>query len=111
MHGYTLTWRELIRIVASPSPTAEGIKDPAAVLLLLPLLAEHALPDEAIATLTAALIAVGASADTAPTTAQHLLEQAAGKAWHDPTWGSPLSGSSGPPSPAVSGVLARLSIT
>ncbi|MFJ3338938.1 hypothetical protein [Streptomyces sp. NPDC086766] len=112
LHGDTLTWRELIRIVASPSPTADGIKDPAArLLLLLPLLAEHAPSDEAVATLTAALIAAGASEDTAPTTAQHLLEHAAGNAWHDPTWGSPLSGSSGPPSPAVSGVLARLGIT
>ncbi|MEU1600364.1 hypothetical protein ABZ468_48355 [Streptomyces sp. NPDC005708] len=67
LHGDTLMWRELIRIVDSPSSIAEGIEDPGArLLLLLPLLTEHALSDEAVATLTAALIAVGASQDTAP---------------------------------------------
>lgn len=111
LHGDTLTWRELIRIVDSPSSIAEGIEDPPArLLLLLPLLTEHALPDEAAATLTTALIAVGASRDTAPITAQHLLEHSAGSAWHDPTWGSPLSGSSNRPSSTVSGVLARLGV-
>ncbi|WP_351234975.1 hypothetical protein [Streptomyces sp. NPDC002133] len=110
--GDSLRWHELFRIVDSPSSIAEGIEDPAArLLLLLPLLTEHALPDEATARLTAALIAVGAPQDTAPITAQHLLEHSAGSPWHDPTWGSPLSGGSGPPSPAGSGVLARLGIT
>lgn len=109
--GDTLTWGDLIRIVDSPSSVAEGIEDPAArLLLLLPLLTEHDLPDEATATLTAALIAVGAPQDTALITAQHLLEHSAGSAWHDPAWGSPLSGSSVPSSRTESGVLTRLGI-
>ncbi|MGW2554238.1 hypothetical protein [Streptomyces sp. NPDC001635] len=112
LHGDTLTWRDLIRIVDSPSSAAEGIEDPAArLLLLLPLLTEHAPSDGAAATLTAALVAVGVSQDIAPTTAQHLLEHSAGSVWHESTWGSPFSGSSGPPGPAVGGVLARLGIT
>ncbi|MFJ4467143.1 hypothetical protein ACIP2X_06400 [Streptomyces sp. NPDC089424] len=111
LHGDALTWRELVHIVDSPSSTAEGVEDAAArLLLLLPLLIDHALPDEAVATLTAALIAVGAPRDAAPATAQHLLEHSAGMAWHDPTWGSPLSGGSGSPGPTAGGVLARLGI-
>ncbi|MFJ4985250.1 hypothetical protein ACIP9H_15755 [Streptomyces sp. NPDC088732] len=111
-HGETLTWRDLIRIADSPSATGGGIKDPAArLLLLLPLLTAHEPSDEAITTLTAALIAVGAPPDTAGTAAQHLLEHPSGSPWHDPAWDSPLSGGSGSPTPAVSGVLARRGIT
>ncbi|MGV9350499.1 hypothetical protein ACWDSD_38275 [Streptomyces spiralis] len=112
LNGNTLTWRELIRIVDSPSSVAGGIEDTSArLLLLLPLLTEHALPDGATARLSSALEAVGTPQDIAPITAQHLLEHSAGSVWHDPTWGSPLSGSSGPPSATGSGVLARLGIT
>ncbi|MER5918209.1 hypothetical protein ABT124_50280 [Streptomyces sp. NPDC001982] len=112
LEGDTLRWRELIRIADSPSSVAEGIEDPAArLLLLLPLLNDHALPDEAVETFSAALVAVGAPQDTAPNTAEHLLDHSAGGVWHDPTWTSPLSGSSGSPGSTGSGVLARLGIT
>ncbi|MDT0468502.1 hypothetical protein [Streptomyces gibsoniae] len=112
LEGETLTWRELVHIVDSPSPTAEGIKDPAArLLLLLPLLNDHAPQAEAAATLNAALVAAGAPQETAPITAEHLVDHSAGAVWHDSTWGSPLSGGSGSPSSSGSGVLARLGIT
>ncbi|WP_316741601.1 hypothetical protein [Streptomyces sp. MK7] len=111
LNGNTLTWRELVRIVYSPS-VAGGIEDTSArLLLLLPLLREHALPDGATTRLNSALKAVGTPQDTTPITAQHLLGHSAGSVWHDPMWGSPLSGSSGPPSATGSGVLERLGIT
>ncbi|AWT44539.1 MULTISPECIES: hypothetical protein [Streptomyces] len=90
-----LTWRELDRAAHGPLPAtgADGITDPAARLLLLfPLLDDHAVPDEAAATVESALVAVGAPQDTAPATARHLLDHAAGEVWHDPQWDSPLSG-------------------
>lgn len=54
-----------------------------------------------------ALVAIGAPQQTAPSTAQHLLNHSAGGVWHDPTWSSPLSGSSGSPSSTGRGVLAH----
>ncbi|MGW4567093.1 hypothetical protein ACWEN3_33440 [Streptomyces sp. NPDC004561] len=111
LNGGSLTWRELVRIVGSAGSAAGGIEDrDARLLLLLPLLVEHALPDEAAAVITAALIAVGTPQDIAPGTAQHLLAHATGSAWHDPTWASPLSGGSEPPGPAGGGLLERLGI-
>ncbi|MGW3266314.1 hypothetical protein [Streptomyces sp. NPDC001056] len=109
LEGDTLTWHELVRVVDGPGSVAEGVRDPAArLLLLLPLLAGHPLPDEAPARLRSALIAAGVPRDIAPVTAEHLLEHAAGSVWHDPAWGSPLSGGSGGPGPAESVVPARL---
>jgi hypothetical protein len=112
LEGDALRWRELIHIADSPRSGAEGIENPAArLVLLLPLLKDHALPDEAVEMLSAALVAVGAPQDTAPATAEHLLDHATGGVWHDPTWSSPLSGSSGSPGSTESGLLARLGIT
>lgn len=110
--GDTLTWPELTRIADdTPSGTAQGLKDPAArLLLLLPLLYDHAPPAEATAVLTGALITAGAPQHTAPTTAQHLLAHSSAGPWHDPTWASPLSGSAGSVHATGSGLLTRLGI-
>ncbi|MEU6985821.1 hypothetical protein ABZ946_20700 [Streptomyces sp. NPDC046324] len=91
--GAELTWPELIRIADSPAPDAEGVDEPAArLLLLLPLLNGLDVPEGASARLSAALTAVGVAQDLALSTAEHLLTGLTGKAWHDPAWGSPLSG-------------------
>jgi hypothetical protein len=109
--GDSLSWGELIHVVDRPGTAGEGIEEPdVRLLLLLPLLGESGLPDEAAARLTAALIAVGAPQDTAPITARHLLEHPAGSVWHDPGWASPLSGGSGTRGRSGGGVLARLGL-
>ncbi|MEU7115822.1 hypothetical protein [Streptomyces sp. NPDC046182] len=88
-----LTWAELVRIADSPARDAEGVADPAArLLLLLPLLNGLDVPEEASERLSAALTAVGVTQDLALNTAERLLTGLTGKAWHDPAWGSPLSG-------------------
>ncbi|MFI7008878.1 hypothetical protein [Streptomyces sp. NPDC050145] len=93
LSGAGLTWHELLRLAESPSP-AEGVEDPAArLLLILPLLADLELPESASARLAAALTSVGAPHDSALSTAEHLLTCLARRSHHDPTWGSPLSGS------------------
>ncbi|MFJ9801593.1 hypothetical protein [Streptomyces wuyuanensis] len=92
--GTGLTWRELVRIADSPSSGAEGVQDTAArLLLVLPLLTDPDVPEEASARLTSALAMVGAPQDTASNTAEHLLAHLTRRALHDPTWESPLSGS------------------
>ncbi len=91
--GTGLPWRELVRIADSPSSGVEGVQDTAArLLLLLPLLTDPDVPDEAAAMLTSALTVVGAPQDTASTTAEHLLAHLSRRSLHDPTWESPLSG-------------------
>ncbi|MEU7006582.1 hypothetical protein [Streptomyces sp. NPDC046332] len=88
-----LTWAELVRIADSPARDTEGVADPAArLLLLLPLLNGLDVPEEASERLSAALTAVGVTQDLALNTAERLLTGLTGKAWHDPAWGSPLSG-------------------
>ncbi|MFE3578927.1 hypothetical protein [Streptomyces vinaceus] len=92
--GTGLTWRELVRIADSPSSGAEGVQDTAArLLLVLPLLTDPDVPEEASARLTSALTVVGAPQDTASNTAEHLLAHLTRRSLHDPTWESPLSGS------------------
>ncbi|MGY1523843.1 hypothetical protein ACW69C_08760 [Streptomyces sp. MN3] len=63
------------------------------LLLLLPLLADPAVPEGAPARVGAALAAVGAPEDTAASTAEFLLARLTSRASHDPAWTSPLSGS------------------
>ncbi|WPW23044.1 hypothetical protein [Streptomyces sp. HNS054] len=92
--GAGLTWQDLLALADDPATTAEGVHDPAArLLLLLPLLAAPAVPDGAPARVGAALAAVGAPEDTAASTAEFLLARLTSRAWHDPAWTSPLSGS------------------
>ncbi|MDX3074404.1 hypothetical protein [Streptomyces sp. MI02-7b] len=44
----SVTWSGLVRVADSPDPSAEGVQDQAARLLLLrPRLGGHALPDDA----------------------------------------------------------------
>ncbi|MFB7554874.1 hypothetical protein [Streptomyces brevispora] len=94
LSGTGLTWHELVRIADTPSPAAEGVEDTAArLLLVLPLLTEPDVPEEAPARLSAALASAGAPQDTASNTAEHLLTRLTKRSRHDPTWGSPLSGS------------------
>ncbi|MFC9943835.1 hypothetical protein [Streptomyces pratensis] len=91
--GTGLTWHELVRIADSPAPAAEGVGSPAArLLLLLPLLDDLDVPGTAPARLSAALMARGASQNTAPDTAEYLLSHLMDKSRHDPAWNSPLSG-------------------
>ncbi|MGW4724931.1 hypothetical protein [Streptomyces sp. NPDC004291] len=107
--GTGLTWRELTGIADAPSsraeapepagPTeapepAEGVQDTAArLLLLLPLLTDPDVPEEAPARVATALTEVGAPVRTASATANHLLAHLARRSRHDPAWASPLSGS------------------
>ncbi|MFF8594499.1 hypothetical protein ACF061_24210 [Streptomyces sp. NPDC015220] len=92
LSGTGLTWRELVRLADDPAPQADGVVEPAArLLLLLPLLDDLEVPEEASARLSAALTAMGLAQDTALSTTERLLTGLAGKAWHDPAWGSPLS--------------------
>ncbi|OIJ64378.1 hypothetical protein WN71_029420 [Streptomyces mangrovisoli] len=122
LEGSTLTWRELVRMAdggraghgvddGRDGSGADGVTDPAVrLLLLLPLLREGAVPDEAADVLTAALVAVGAPPETAAGTAEHLLDDAASGPWHDPAWRSPLSGGTAASAPVPGGILARLGI-
>ncbi|MFF2789001.1 hypothetical protein ACFVT6_19940 [Streptomyces sp. NPDC058049] len=94
LSGTGLTWHELVRLADSPSPAAEGVEDTAArLLLVLPLLTDSDVPAPAPAGLSAALTSAGAPQDTACSTAEHLLNHLTRRPRHDPTWGSPLSGS------------------
>ncbi|MEU8773512.1 hypothetical protein [Streptomyces sp. NPDC048606] len=91
--GNGLTWRELVRIADTPSSGIEGVQGAEArLLLVLPLLADPDVPEEAPARLTSALVMVGAPHDTASHTAEHLLAHLTRRSLHDPTWESPLSG-------------------
>ncbi|MGW2014607.1 hypothetical protein [Streptomyces sp. NPDC001927] len=90
--GSGLTWHELVRIADNPSTTAEGVKDTAArLLLLLPLLNDMDVPDEALPRLSADLVSAGAPQETADTAAEYLLGNLMQGPWHDPSWASPLS--------------------
>ncbi|WP_217231682.1 hypothetical protein [Streptomyces anulatus] len=92
--GTGLTWHELVRIADDPSAGAEGAQDAAVrLLLLLPLLADADLPEDARERITVALTATCAPQDTAATTAEHLLAHLERRPRHDRTWESPLSGS------------------
>lgn len=89
-----LTWHELVSIADNPSATAVGVREPEArLLLVLPLLDDLELPAAASVRITAALTAVGAPRHSASVAAGHLLAHLAERSRHDPTWGSPLSGS------------------
>ncbi|MFD7853486.1 hypothetical protein ACFV6B_04210 [Streptomyces microflavus] len=93
LSGSGLSWRELVRLAHSPSPSAAGVEDPAARLLLtLPLLDDLAVPEAAAVRLGAALTSAGAPKATALSTAEHLLTHLLRRSRHDPTWDSPLSG-------------------
>jgi hypothetical protein len=93
LSGTGLTWHELVRLADSPSPTAEGVQDTAArLLLVLPLLSDWEVPEPAAARLSDALTSIGAPHDTAFSTAEHLLACLTRRPRHDPAWGSPLSG-------------------
>ncbi|MFD9286829.1 hypothetical protein ACFWBV_00605 [Streptomyces sp. NPDC060030] len=94
LSGTGLTWHELLRIADGPSLSPEGVKDPAArLLLLLPLLSDPDVPRAAPARLRTALVSAGAPQDTAGGTAARLLAHLTGRPGHDRTWASPLSGS------------------
>ncbi|MET9852468.1 hypothetical protein ABZY57_05880 [Streptomyces sp. NPDC006450] len=95
LSGTGLTWEELFQIADGPSPAAvEGVEHTdARLLLLLPLVTDSDVPESAAARLSTALTSVGAPHDTAFNTAEHLLAHLTRRSRHDPTWGSPLSGS------------------
>ncbi|MFF3950434.1 hypothetical protein ACFYYN_37345 [Streptomyces sp. NPDC001902] len=95
-YGPGLRWRQLVH-VAEAVPGAgpdEGLSDPAArLLLLLPVLTDgrrHA--TKALPRIAAALTAVGAPQETAALAARCLIGGPGDGIWHDPAWGSPLSG-------------------
>ncbi|MFZ4298594.1 hypothetical protein ACOZE3_11875 [Streptomyces cinereoruber] len=95
--GTGLTWCELTGIADAPSSRAEapgpaeGVQDTAS--LLLPLLTDPDVPEEAPARVATALTEIGAPVRTASATANHLLAHLARRSRHDPAWASPLSGS------------------
>ncbi|MFZ3498690.1 hypothetical protein ACODT5_36605 [Streptomyces sp. 5.8] len=94
LSGIGLTWHELVRLADSPSPAVEGVEDTAArLLLVLPLLTDSDVPESASARLSGALTSAGAPQDTVFSTAERLLTHLTRRSRHDPTWGSPLSGS------------------
>ncbi|MEU2671529.1 hypothetical protein ABZ622_22205 [Streptomyces sp. NPDC007164] len=94
LSGTGLTWEELVRIADAPSPAVEGVEDAAArLLLVLPLVTDSDVPESAPARLSAALTSVGALQDAVLGTAERLLARLTRRSRHDPTWGSPLSGS------------------
>ncbi|MCF2529983.1 hypothetical protein [Yinghuangia soli] len=73
-YGPGLSWRDIDRIARTPDLDAPGVHDPAQrLLLLLPLLADDDLPDEAEAAVADALTEIGAPAETVWETADHLL--------------------------------------
>lgn len=87
------TWDELVRLADNPAPAADGAGDPdVRLLLVLPFLDDLDVPPAARGRISAALTAVGAPADTAPATADHLLGHLMSRSRHDPRWASPLSG-------------------
>ncbi|WP_431962189.1 hypothetical protein [Actinacidiphila sp. bgisy160] len=96
--GPGLGWRHLLHVAAAVPAAGprEGLTDPAArLLLLLPLLNDgrrHA--RQAVPRIAGALTAVGAPEETAGTAARCLVDGTADEVWHDPAWGSPLSGGS-----------------
>ncbi|WP_431951332.1 hypothetical protein [Actinacidiphila sp. bgisy167] len=94
--GPGLGWRRLLH-VAETGPDAgpdEGLSDPdVRLLLLLPLLDDgqrHA--RQAVPRIAGALRAVGAPEETVALAARCLVHGTADEVWHDPAWGSPLSG-------------------
>ncbi|MEV7326003.1 hypothetical protein [Streptomyces sp. NPDC093970] len=94
LSGTGLTWEALVEIAENPAAQADAVNDFAArLLLILPLVSDPDLPEGASARVSAALTAVGAPQDTADSTAEYLLGRLTSRSWHDPTWGSPLSGS------------------
>ncbi|MDX3234525.1 hypothetical protein PV392_02235 [Streptomyces sp. ME03-5709C] len=100
--GPGLAWRRLLHVAETvpDSGPDEGLRCPAArLLLLLPLLDDGRLKTaEAVPRIAGALTAVGAPEETAALTARCLVDGTADEVWHDPAWGSPLSGSA--PRPA-----------
>ncbi|WP_326570903.1 hypothetical protein OG539_37185 [Actinacidiphila glaucinigra] len=98
--GPGLHWRQLLHVAASVPDGGpghgpdEGLSDPAArLLLLLPVLTDgprHAA--EAVPRIASALTAVGAPQETAALAARCLIGGTEDGIWHDPAWGSPLSG-------------------
>ncbi|MFJ8476932.1 hypothetical protein [Kitasatospora sp. NPDC094011] len=119
-YGPGLSWHDLVHIAGTPDPTAPGVHDtPARLLLLLPLLTEDVLPPEAPAVVSAALTANGAPGDSARDTADHLLRNRRPAAGHPGGTDSPLSGGShrqaepdaGEPDAEESAVLWALDLT
>lgn len=91
--GTGLTWQNLLAIANDAAPTAEGVHDPdARLLLILPLLNDPDVPEGAPARISAALTAVGVPQSSAPSIAEYLLGCLTSGSWHDPSWHSPLSG-------------------
>ncbi|WP_233289428.1 hypothetical protein [Kitasatospora sp. MBT63] len=109
LYGPGLSWRELTHIADTPDPSAPGVQDVAArLLLLLPALADDELPPDAAARVSAALTAVGAPEDSAGRTADHLLGNRQPAAWRPDLSGSPLSGGDHRPAGAASDGSALL---
>ncbi|MEU4097545.1 hypothetical protein [Streptomyces sp. NPDC026673] len=117
--GPGLGWPELTHIADSvpDSGTAGGLLDPAArLLLLLPVLVDgrrHA--SVAVPRIAAALVAVGVPEESAALAAGCLVGGPVDGVWHDPAWGSPLSGGGSPAGesdgPAGPGPLPGLGLT
>jgi hypothetical protein len=99
-YGTGPNWRELAHVAGAVprSGAVPGVLDPAArLLLLLPFLVDsdrHAA--EAGPGIAGALVAVGAPEETATLTAGCLVDGLRNEVWHDPAWGSPLSGGGSP---------------
>ncbi|WP_329127056.1 hypothetical protein [Streptomyces sp. NBC_01465] len=94
LSGTGLMWQDLVNMADNPAPGAVGVEDCAArLLLVLPLLGDPDVPDGASGRVSAALAAVGVPQGAASNTADYLLARLTDRSWHDPTWGSPLSGS------------------
>ncbi|MEW1908466.1 hypothetical protein AB0442_08410 [Kitasatospora sp. NPDC085895] len=114
-YGPGLSWRDIACIAGTPDPTAPGVHDTAArLLLLLPLLADDELPPEAPARVNAALTAIGAPEDSARNTADHILRNRRPAARCHGGADSPLSGGSHrhtEPDPKESAVLWALNLT
>ncbi|MEU1618383.1 hypothetical protein ABZ479_13935 [Streptomyces sp. NPDC005722] len=100
-YGSGPNWRELAHVAADVprSGAVPGVFDPAArLLLLLPFLVDgdrHVA--EAGPGIADALVGIGAPEGTAALAAGCLVRGLRPDAWHDPAWGSPLSGGDAPP--------------
>ncbi|MFD4552232.1 hypothetical protein ACFWOX_30905 [Streptomyces sp. NPDC058467] len=100
--GPGLSWPELVAVASSAPADAEGIRDPdLRLLLLLPAFGDADVPvAEAVERIAGALTTVGVSEDAAAEAAERFLDH---PFWDGPTWAvqgqSPLSGSTGRPSP------------